>query len=254
VLQFLVTSKVRRRLLVLLWGEQARGSVAELAERAGVAFASAHAELKSMSQAGLVEASHEGNKDVFFARPDHPDAELLRALIESDHRRAMPVAHGDEILKRQLKTLGAPLRNVRAMELSPTSSPLDTLMNGVALARRDPVVARTLPLCFWNLRDTLDARSVARLSTRPEDKHAFGFFLELTGELGGDRRLLGIAESLRDERLKSLRNFFQLPTMRRRDPVRSFPLAAKWGFQMNMELDSFRSVFEKFVDGKVVDR
>jgi len=81
---------------------------------------------------------------------------------------------------------------------------------------------------------------------RPEDKHAVGFFLELTGELGGDRRLAGMAELLRDRRRRSVHDFFLSPSGRA-EAARDFPLAARWGFRMNMDLASFRALFDKAV-------
>jgi hypothetical protein len=81
------------------------------------------------------------------------------------------------------------------------------------------------------------------LASRAEDKHAVGFFLEVTAELGGDRRLLGLAESFRDRRMKAVREFFQTG---RHEAAREFALATKWGFRMNMDLDAFRSLFSKF--------
>lgn len=244
MLQYLVTSKVRRRLLTLLWGEKKRGSVAELAGLAGVAFASAHTELKAMQRAQLVECRREGGKDVYSANLDHPEAATLQALASAGMRRtAPPLTADDERLKRKLAALGARLQGVEPLGVAPFDRML-ALFQGALLARRDPVVARTLPLCFWNLRDTLDVKNLAELASRAEDRHALGFFLDLTGELGGDRRLSGLAEMLRDRRMTSVRDFFQTG---RREAVRDFPLARKWGFQMNMGLDAFQSTFDKFV-------
>jgi DNA-binding transcriptional ArsR family regulator len=245
MLQYLVTSKTRRLLLSLLWGEGAEGSVGELAERAGVAFASAHTELKAMYRAGLVESRHEGGREVYRASLAHPDAAALQTLVASDVARSVPSADGDETLRGKLRALGAPLRGVSSVAVAPEDQ-METLVEAVGLARRDPVVARSLPLCFWKLRDSLTSRALTDLRLRVEDKHALGFFLELTSELGGDRRLLGVAEALRDRRVKSPRDFFQ--NMRRPDSAPTFPLAEKWGFLMTMDLDSFRSLFNKFVD------
>jgi hypothetical protein len=101
-----------------------------------------------------------------------------------------------------------------------------------------------MPICFWNNRDRVDAKALQALSAAPEEKHAVAFFLELAGELGGDRRLAGLAEWLRDQRLTQLRPFFH---SMKPSSARDFALAAKWSFLMNMELDSFRSLFNKFV-------
>lgn len=244
MLEYLVKSKVRRRLLLLLWAENQRGSVAELADRAGVSFASAHDELKAMRRARVVLSEHQSGKEVYAANVDHPEAHVLRALVTADCSPPATTTPDDEALKQKLVALGAPLRGVARLDV-PASEQMSVLARGAALARRDPIVARSLPLCFWRLRESLESRTLAALAVRPEDKHALGFFLELTGELGGDRRLVGLAESLRDRRMTQVRDFFELsPT--RREVFRDFPLANKWGFRMNMDIDSFRTLFEKF--------
>jgi hypothetical protein len=242
VLQFLVTSKVRRRLLSLLWGEKKRGSVAGLANLAGAAFAGVHAELKAMQRWQLVVAHREGGKAVYSANFEHPEATTLQALVASAARPVLPESSSDEPLKRKLVALGAPLGGLEPLAVPPAEQ-MSTLLQGAQLARRDPVVARCLPLCFWNLRDALDVKAFGDLTSRAEDKHALGFFLELTGELGGDRRLLGLAERLRDRRMTALREFFHSG---RREAAREFDLATRWGFRMNMGMDSFQTLFAKF--------
>jgi hypothetical protein len=246
MLEYLVPSKVRRRLLLLLWGENARGSVAQLAEQADVAFAGAHAELKAMQRAQLVRSEYDGRREVFEANLQHPESAALRALVAASAAgpRA-PREKDDEAVRSRLVSLGAPLRGVAPLAV-PTAERMSALVNGVALARLDPTVARCLPLCFWRLRDDLDIKQLASLVNRPEDKHALGFFLELTATLGGDRRLAGLAENLRDARMTALRGFFQVGSSRD-GLVRDFQLATKWGYEMNMDLDSFQTLFEKFV-------
>lgn len=242
MLQFLVTSKVRRRLLLLLWGEHASGSVRELAERACVVFSGAHAELKEMQRLQLVRVERSGSKEVYSANPHYPDADLLVRLVRSE-LQPLVTEPDDAMLKQQLVALGAPLRGVQPVPVT-EGELLAVLARGVALARRDAVVARCLPLCFWSVREQLRGAEVASLRLSPEEKHAFAFFLDVAGELGGDRRLVGLAEVLRDERLKQLREFFFSTSATR---TRAFPLAEKWGFSMNMEMESFRTLFAKHV-------
>jgi hypothetical protein len=153
---------------------------------------------------------------------------------------------GDDVVKRKLRALGAPLRSVSPMRVA-RDEVVQTLLEGTRLARRDAVVARTLPLCFWHVRDDVDPKRLDSLAMSAEDKHAVGFFLELTSILGGDRRLVGLAEALRDKRVKSARNFFQTEAATRA-PARHFPLAEKWGFRMNMDLETFQSLFDKFAE------
>ncbi len=244
MLDYLVTSKARRRLLMLLWGELRRGAVDQLADAAAVSFASAHGELKAMEQARLVVTTREHGKDVYFANLDHPAARSLQDLVAHEVSRE-PESEADDELKASLVGLGAPLRGFRAKQVEPGDR-LSVVVRGLGLARRDAVVARTLPVCLWRMRDELDLGALEKLVVRPEDKHALGFFLELTGELGSDRRLAGLAEAFRDRRMTSTRPFF-FSTSTKRAPRTEFPLAEKWGFAMNTDLDSFRSLFHKFV-------
>ncbi len=244
MLRFLVTSKVRRRLLALLWGERASGATQELADRAGVSFASANVELKGMQRARLTTSTWDGRREVHRANWEHPQAKLLAGLVNEETQRPPVPSKEDVRLRAQLKGMGAPLRGVDVLEVKPEHG-LETLARGAALARRDPVVARILPLCVWRVRDRLDARAVADQALSPEDKHALGFFLELTGELGKDGRLTGVAEALKDRRMRALRPFFQ-PAPRRAQHPAPFPLAQKWGFEMEMGIGSFRSMFQKF--------
>lgn len=244
MLQFFVTSKVRRRLLVLLWAEKRSGSVAELAELADASFASTHAELKAMQRLQLVRSDRVRTKEVFSANAHHPAVELLCKLAETDvPSRPVSARSDDAELKQKLVALGAPLRGVQPSPVAPTDV-LHVLVEGTKLARRDAVVARCMPVCFWLNRDHLDSRALQALSAAPEDKHAVALFLELAGELGGDRRLAGWADSLRDQRLTQSRPFFYSTSS---SSARDFALASKWGFRMNVDLDSFRSLFDKFV-------
>jgi hypothetical protein len=245
VLQYLVSSKARRRLLVILWKDGQQGSVAELAKRAGVAFGQAHAELREMQLQQIVRSARVDGREVFWANESHPEAGTLRALVAAEVPRPSPPTADDDRTRSQLVSLGAPLSGVRMVEVEPDER-VAALARGVQLTRRDPVVARALPLAVWNLRDSVNARALEDLLHLPAEHHAAGFFLELTGELGGDRRLVGVAESLRDRRMTSVQPFFQLPTTKR-NVTRPFPLAEKWGFEMNVDLDSFRTLFDKFV-------
>lgn len=250
MLEFLVRSKARRRLLTLLWDEGARGSVSALAEEAGLAFATAHSELKEMHHFGLVRVEREGATDVYAANDEHPEADLLRSLLRSRGAPAAPEpTERDETVKRWLKGLGVPLRVAQPRGSLPGLA--EVLVEGARLARKDPTVARALPVGFWLNRDELQVTDLLEHAKRPEEKHAVGFFLELAGTLGGDRRLVGLAESFRDKRLTAERDFFLLPpttTRRKLAEMRTPELARRWGFTMNLDYEAFRSLFDKFVD------
>jgi len=244
MLQYLVPSKARRRLLKLLWSEDARGSVSDLSQRAGLGFSHAHGELMEMRQLGLARSVRESGKQVFAANHDHPHADLLRGLANAQPT-ATTTAH-DDTLRRQLKTLGAPL-HVEPLALA--GRDVETVLaEGARLARRDPTLARALPLCFWLARDTLQWRHLLDALDNAEEKHVMGFFLDLTAELSGDARFAAWASMFRDRRLRAQREFFWQPTRRSRELAeeRAPAVARKWGFVMNMGLDSFQNTFDKF--------
>ncbi|MGE0454464.1 MAG: hypothetical protein AB7O37_20550 [Vicinamibacteria bacterium] len=122
---------------------------------------------------------------------------------------AAPPVHGgadEQELRGQLAALGAPLggpapksRHLRAEEV---------LAQGLVLAHHSPTVARVLPVAFWRQRETLDYERLERAATQRDERQALGFYLELTGQLGGDRRLARRAGGLRDRRRTALRPDF----------------------------------------------
>jgi hypothetical protein len=245
VLDYLVTSRARRQLLRRLWADGARGSVSALARAAGVSFAAAHRELEAMRAADLAVAERHGVATVYRANLAHPQAGVLTALT------AAPPVHGradEQELRGQLAALGAPLGGPapRSRHLSAE----EVLAQGLVLAHHRPTVARVLPVAFWRQREKLDYESLEQAATQRDERQALGFYLELTGQLGGDRRLVRRASGLRDGRRTALRPFFSagrgplaLAAAREKSPA----LARRWGFLMNMELESFATAFRKHV-------
>jgi hypothetical protein len=246
LLSYLVTSRARRELLVLLWRAGAEGSVSALARRAGVSFAAAHRELVAMRSAGLARSKRQGAAAVYSANPASAHAALLHELAREAAVLPQPAADTDE-LRTWLSAAGAPLLVARPAK-GPGPSLEEVLAEGVALAHRDAGVARVLPLVLWRHRDTLDYDELVRQATLRNEDQALGFFLELTGKLGNERKLLARARSLRDGRRTRTRPFFARPLGRRELALaraRTPALARRWGFVMNMDLESFASTFAK---------
>jgi hypothetical protein len=211
-----------------------------------VSFGAAHRELEAMKAAGLTVAERNGVATVYRANLDHPQADILAALL-----KASPLAHGDleeQRLRGRLAALGAPLGGP-----APKSRPLfseEVLADGLVLAHHSPTVARVLPVAFWRQRDKLDYERLERAATLRDERQALGFYLELTGQLGGDRRLVRRASGLRDRRRTALRPFFsggRGSFARAAAQEKSPALARRWGFLMNMELESFSTTFRKHV-------
>lgn len=245
MLELLVTSKARRRVLALLWGRGEAGSAADLAKRAGIGFASAYRELRAMQRAELVVSSREGGAEVYRANASHPLANALRALIAEQ-----PAAREDDkaqALRAHLRALGAPLAGDET-EL-PRDSIEETVVEGVRLAHRDPAVARTLPICLFKLRDRLDPGRLEHFARRLGEKQSLGLFLDLTSTLSRDRRFATWARALKDRRWRATHDFFYAassPIDRQVADVRTPTIARRWGFRMNMDLDAFRMMFDRF--------
>ena len=244
MLDYLVTSRARRQLLRRLWADKVGGSVSALARATGVSFGAAYRELEAMKAAGLTVAERDGVATVYRANFAHPQADVLMALL-----KATP--HGDleeQRLRGRLAALGAPLggpapRNLRL-------PPEEVLADGLVLAHHSPTVARVLPVAFWRQRDKLDYERLERAATLRDERQALGFYLELTGQLGGDRRLVRRTSRLRDRRRTALRPFFSAGRgsfARAAAQEKSPALARRWGFLMNMELESFATAFRKHV-------
>ena len=240
---YLVTSRSRRQLLRRLWADSVSGSVSALARASGVSFASAHRELEAMKAAGLTVAERDGVATVYRANLAHPQADVLTALLTA------PPAHGaseERRLRGRLAALGAPLGGPAPATRHPP--PEEVLADGLVLAHHNPTVARVLPVAFWRQRAKLDYERLERAATLRDERQALGFYLELTGQLGGDRRLVRRASRLRDRRRTTLRPFFsggRGSFARAAAQERSPGVARRWGFLMNMELESFATTFQK---------
>jgi hypothetical protein len=211
-----------------------------------VSFAGAHRELEAMRAAGLTVAERDGVATVYRANLAHPQADVLKALLTAE-----PPVRGvskEQRLRGQLAALGAPLGGPAPK--SRRFPPEEVLAEGLVLAHHSPTVARVLPVAFWRQRDRLDYARLERAATSRDERHTLGFYLELTGRLGGDRRLVRRASGLRDYRRTALRPFFSDGRgvfARAAAQERSLALARRWGLLMNMELESFATAFRKHV-------
>jgi hypothetical protein len=247
VLQYLVTSRARRRLLQALLLDGASGSVSALARRARVSFAAAHRELEAMWAAGLAASERTGNSVSYRAGDDHPCAPALRQFLAAVTRDSASSEHRpDDAVRGWLRDAGAPLG--AGSSRGPRPPLEEALASALGLAHRDATVARVLPLVFWLQRRHVDYGELARAASRRNERHALGLFLELAGRLSGDLSLVRTAQRLRDRRRRRLRPFFTKATgrMAAASARRNTPAAArKWGYSMNLGLDSFASAFAR---------
>lgn len=90
---------------------------------------------------------------------------------------------------------------------------------------------------------------LAEAATKLNERSTLGYFLELAGSLGKDRRLVEASKALVDRRRRRPRMFLSGPHGRRELAAaqeRTPQVARRWGYLMSAGVDSFKSVFDKF--------
>lgn len=248
MLHYLITSRARRALLRLLWVDRVAAPVSELARRAGVSFSTAQCELVAMERVGLAVSTAKGNRVEYRANTASPQGELLSRLLSDEKPTGPKESDADAEVRAWLKAHGAPLA-VPDVETKSKPALEEVLARALRLSHRDAAVARVLPVLLWRQHEQLDWDRLRREAHAAREDQTLGFFVELTGKLAKDRDLERLGRSLRDHRRKQTRPFFAGPQgphalalARKNTPA----VAKRWGFTMNMPLDSFASMFEKF--------
>lgn len=249
VLDYLMKGKTRRELFRLLWGRKSEsGSVSRLARLARVSFSAAHRELEAMRAAGLAVCRRVGSEVQYRADGNHPRRRLLTELASAPDSTDTRVQETRDAETRSwLASIGAPL--AAPSPDTPLPALEEVLAEAIALSHRDATVARVLPVVLWKRRHDLNLDRLFLEATRRDERHALGYLLELAGRLGDEPALVEKAQALSDGRRRRARMFFTGPHGRyqRAAARRSTPKEAlRWGFLMNMGLDSFRSTFDKF--------
>jgi len=249
MLEYLVTSKTRRKLLKLLWRDGENGTAAELANKSGVAFAGAYKELKAMTSSELANAEWKNGRKVFSANKSHPMAQLLNELVKESVEKKEVGEKESNSLRENLAFLGLPVSAHKTRPDPGTS--IEALMAQAAdLSQNDASVARSLPVLFHKLREKLDFETLKNESLKRGNRHQVGFFLELTGKLSRDEKLTRVSRNFLDHRFRVPRQFFknesESEVAKQLAELRTPELAKKWGWRMNMGEDAFAKTYENF--------
>ena len=244
MLEYLITGKVRRRLLELLWRDGESGSVSELARLAGLSFSGAHRELQAMARVGLAVRDASGHAPAYRANAAHPGAGLVRQLLAPGALAASGEEKTASEVRGCLVDHGALLDAPRRKAPSPERA----LAAGARLSHRDPSVARVLPALIWKHRHRLDRERLLVEARRFGEKQALGLFLEIAAELGRDPSLTRWADTFRDRRVRTVKDFFDSsgsPYARELAERHTPPVARRWHYRLNMGLDAFESSFRR---------
>jgi hypothetical protein len=252
LLDFLVTSKTRRNLLRLLFGQDVVASGNQLAKLVGAAYSLVHSELEAMRKESLVRCRKEGRAVVFRKNDKYPERKVLENLLDAKKQSVGLAKHvGDQSVRLNLARFGAPM-SVEG-ESENDLSLEETLVLALSLSRRDATVARTLPLVVARNADRLDLPRLEYLARKQGVLPVLGFFLDMTGSLARNPELLTEARRLMDRRRKRMESFFVQRRFsefeKRLAEINTPPVARSWHFLMNMGMDSFESLFQKHLGG-----
>lgn len=187
----------------------------------------------------------------YRANTSHPLGPALRQLLEESRRpaRSNTARPEPDATRRKLAFLGAPLLSEKDPP-GPDESLEEVLLDACRAAHMDATVARVLPFVLARLADRLDVEALRRAARASDLKQTVGFMLELAGALGDRQDLEQQATRFLDRRRSRPRPFFPGESRFARvlAEERSPALARRWGWRMNMGLDSFAAVFDKFPD------
>jgi hypothetical protein len=250
--EYLVTSRIRRELLRLLWIRRTRGSMRELALACGFSTAAVRRELELMERAGLAESERVGNAHLFRANHESEHAGLLLQLLGAPTTGPTVggAPYGDDVVRGMLAEYGAPFVSKDTAEGRRPKSPEELLAYALRLSHRDPHVALVFPQVLHRNWSSLDRAALRHWVNRVGEKQALGFYLELTGELAGEEDYLREAERFRDRRFRKVRSYF--PGLERGRlaselaQLRSPDCAGRWHYRMNLPMESFEGHFRRF--------
>jgi hypothetical protein len=254
LVDFLVRSKGQRLLLGALYEKGLSGPVAELARVAGLRYSQASRELDQMHALGMVKVQQKGNARLVQLDPNYPHQGLLRSLL------SVPEAKVDEDRVQGMRSVlayyGAQLVSVfPPPDRLPSAT--DAVLQSLTVLRDDPAMAGTLPVVLWKHRAELDPARLVEAARAMGEGQRMGFVLEMTAHVSGDERFAHWAATLRDKRVRRTRNFFRSdgmensPYHKQMLEMHTPDLARRWGFSMNMSMQSFQDYFRKGTSANV---
>lgn len=249
LLDYLVKSETRKRLLKLFLKDDIESSINDLSGLANASYAVAYEELLAMKKAGLVKEKVCGRARVYSLNDGSKDVPLLRALfgLEKVPKKSKTVPDIDTV-KANLISFNVPL--LSTIKLKNYLRLEEALALGVYYSQKDSVLLRTLPVALWKNKDFLDYDKLWHFSQKYKVKRQMGFLLDLTGILSKTRSFNKEVKRYEDSRYTKPVSYFgnkKKSEARRKLEAYNTPKSAqKWLFTMNMGMDSFESFFQKF--------
>jgi hypothetical protein len=245
---YFLKSNEHRTFLELLVSGSTGYSKTDLSKLSGLPYATTHAEVAKLESTGLLSKQTSNGRSTYqlSLTPDTKQALLLLFNLKGrDHD-----VNSEENVRVSLQELGAPLvlDAQPSVRFVPLQSLEETLVRSAVHAKKDPSVARTLPLALFKNVENLDHELLKYWATNLKAKQELGMFLELSAELAKSPKLKKLSKLFKDKRVKEMKDFFETksPLLRELSERNTPDVARRWKFRMNLSMDSFQSTFDRF--------
>lgn len=244
---FFFKSNEHRKLAELLWTEGDEASVRELSLMAGLSYATAYEELQRMEKMGLVKGQAVGKATLFSSNLSEAEKKVFAALVGGQSVKA------GKKLSARLQELGLPMvGDLSSLGDEVVADDEELVVKAVSLAKQNPTLARSLPVVLVTVLPNVNPHRLLYWAKRYKVKRELGFFVALTAHLSKEPALKKLAKLFFDKRWSKPQYFltaeenakgFQAKLVEQNTPS----LAKTWKLKMNLGLDSFESLFNKFV-------
>jgi hypothetical protein len=252
LVDYLVTSETRKKLLLLLLTENYKTSIRTFASLIGASYAVTYEELREMERVELVECQKKGRASIYGLNTANEQVALLARLFKVGlkQREASEIADEDTVVS--LARHGAPL--VIEKDFSEVLTVEETIALGVKLSKKSGLVFRTLPIVIYRNRENINWPKLRYFSEKYEVKKHLGFLLEMTGAMGKQDSLKRQSRAFWDSRNKKTYPYFDQVLSSNVElqlaELATPKIGRKWCFTMNMSQESLQRYFDKHTGEK----
>jgi DNA-binding transcriptional ArsR family regulator len=252
LLDFFFKTDGHKKLAELLWLDGTEASVRELSLMAGLSYATAYEELHRMEEMGLVKRRVEGKATLFSSTLSEVEQKAFVTLFEGSRAHKSTKNVSDRLQEFGLPIVG----DLSSLSNETVNDDEELVVKAVCKAKENPTLARSLPVVLVNLLPNVNPHRLHYWAKRNKVKRELGFFVALTAQLSKEPSLKRLSKLFYDKRWSKPEYFlaaekdvrgFQAKLVENNTPS----LAKAWKLRMNLGLDSFESLFNKFVNETV---
>jgi DNA-binding transcriptional ArsR family regulator len=248
LLDFLFKTEEHKKLAQLVWVEGIEASVRRLSLMSGLSYATAYEELHRMEETGLVKQRVDGKATLFSSNLSDGERAAFASLFNYTFKQKT-----SKPLSDRLQELGLPMvGDLSALRNETVQDDEELVVKAVCKAKGNPTLARSLPVVLVNVLPNVNPHRLHFWANKNKVKKELGFFIALTAHLSNEPALKKMAKLFFDKRWSKPEYFLETEKGARGFQARLVEsntpsLAKTWKLKMNLGLDSFESLFNKFV-------